>query len=51
MKVSIKTVDLYLSCFLSWLYIISLLGLLKPYSKTLNKACAKTTIPTEGKNP
>ena len=34
-KVSIKTVDLYLSPLVSWLYAISRLGLLKEYSKTL----------------
>ena len=44
MKVSINTVDLYLSFFSNVLNIVSLVGLLMPYSKTLNKT---VTIPTE----
>ena len=50
-NVSIKTVDLYLSSLVSWLYAISRLGLLKEYSKTLRVAWANTTTPTEGKKP
>ena len=50
-KVSIKTVDLYLSPLVSWLYAISRLGLLKEYSKTLRVAWANITTPTEGRKP
>ena len=44
MKVSINTVDLYLSFFLKVLNIVSLVGLFIPYSKTLKKI---VTMPTE----
>ena len=43
-KVSINTVDLYLSFFLKVLNIVSLVGLFIPYSKTLKKT---VTMPTE----
>ena len=43
-KVSINTVDLYLSFFLKVLNIVSHVGLFIPYSKTLKKT---VTTPTE----
>ena len=50
-KVSINTVDLYLSFFLKVLNIVSLVGLFIPYSKTLNKTVATPTEIIEGISP
>ena len=50
-NVSIKTVDLYLSFFWKVLKIVSLVGLLTPYSKTLNKTVTTPTDTIEGANP
>ena len=49
-NVSIKTVDLYLSFFLSELKIVSLVGLFMPYSKILNIIVTRATEIIEGTN-
>ena len=50
-KVSINTVDLYLSFFLKVLNIVSLVGLFTPYSKTLKKTVTTPTEIIEGISP
>ena len=50
-KVSINTVDLYLSFFLKVLNMVSLVGLFNPYSKTLKMTVTKPTDIIEGISP
>ena len=50
-KVSINTVDLYLSFFLKVLNIVSLVGLFTQYSKTLKKTVTTPTEIIEGISP
>ena len=50
-NVSIKTVDLYLSFFLNELKIVSLVGLLMPYSNILKDIVTNTTDVIDGETP